>query len=193
MLLALILKWASYIRWGIVALVGIVAMILSSADAGSWPFWVTLAVFVVVAWLSRNVLGEIFTKGWKIAMVAVVFFLVLVVFFRVWPVATSAVASLWNSTKNVVASTAGQSAPAVDMTIPTLPTSQVVQTTPPVTPTNQPTVVTQGCPPGYVCVPVQAVPPSSTGSGGMSLDEIMREGSSREALALSRRLRGDGQ
>lgn len=193
-----------YVRGAIIALTVIVAMILSSVDIQSWSFWVVLALVVGLVIFFRGGLWRMFTGMWRITLILGVIFIIWVILFRALPVAMLLASSWWGSAKAVVASpTAGQMAPNVDMTAPTLPTSQVVATTMTV-PVAQP-IVAQ-CPPGLTCTSVQAVAPqqaivvtssavqpSSQKGGGRSMDELMTGGASEEALAMSRRLSGDGQ
>ncbi|OGM97863.1 MAG: hypothetical protein A2735_02760 [Candidatus Yanofskybacteria bacterium RIFCSPHIGHO2_01_FULL_41_21] len=207
-----------YLRGGILLLAGIMISILSSMDIKSWWFWIILIILLGAGWHFRATILRVFNGIWRIVLIVGLLLLGVTLYNRVstdlWPAATATARSFslwspsswWGSAKATVAPTAGQAAPNVDMTTPTLPTSQVVATTPVAPETQQaaPATVAQGCPQGYVCVPEQTVPqatlpttsssqsvPPSPQKGGKSLRELMRETSSEEALAMSRRFSGD--
>lgn len=201
MLAWILAHWLALARVGISVLVAIVAMILSSVDTSSWWFWVVLALMVGLTFSFRRGLWRMFTGMWRIALILGVIFIVWVIFFRALPVAMSVVSSWWDSAKVVVAPV-GQQAPEVDLSTPVLPTSQIVPMS--VQSTTSSVPVTQGCPPGLVCIPAQMVATqatvvastvvqSSSTKGGRSLDELMVGGASEEALAMSRRFSGDGK
>ena len=212
----------AYVRWGIIALMAIVALVLALASGKGWFFWTILVLAVVTAWYFR--IWALLPKAVTI-VAAIVFGLIIYnqAGAGLWPSAlpvdqTARSFSLllptswWDSAKRALtggdeAATNSQGESSADKMPPLA--DQSTNSSPPA-----------GCPAGFVCVPASTISaltpqadqtPLATGKQepiaqqedqkdttagadrrrpaqrGYSLRELMIRGSSKEALAMSRR------